>query len=50
MAYREGILFCPALPSIIPFASIRPPKVDIPPTDKLLLTTKSWNVSIPAGG
>ena len=48
MAYNDGILFSPAIPSIIPFASIRPWKVDIPATSKLPLASMLLeNVEIP---
>ena len=48
MAYNDGILFSPAVASISPFASIRPWKVDIPATSKLLFASILLaNVAIP---
>ena len=46
--YNDGILFSPAIPSIIPFASIFPPNVEIPATSKLLFASMlPVNVEIP---
>ena len=46
--YNDGILFCPAIPSIIPFASMLPVNVEIPPTLKfVLILTPPVTLAIP---